>query len=107
MAQSIMRPRLDVFITDQNRRDEPPLPAAVDGRELRTSDKRSRMPDATLTNCIRGLSAVFIFGGDIKPADDPNYLGGLDIDLCVTLSGTRQGRCRAMSAYWRARPFTR
>ncbi len=35
------------------------------------------MPDQALTNCVSSLSAVFILGGDIRPAEDPGYLGGL------------------------------
>jgi hypothetical protein len=35
------------------------------------------MSDDALIYCVKGLSAVFIFGGDIKRADDPSELGGL------------------------------
>ena len=35
------------------------------------------MPDKILTDCVMELTAILIFGGDIEPADDPEYLGGL------------------------------
>lgn len=35
------------------------------------------MRDAVLINRVSALSAVFIFGGDIKPAENPEHLGGL------------------------------
>jgi hypothetical protein len=56
------------------------------------------MPDTALTNCVRGLSAVFIFGGDIKPADDPNHLGGLGYRSLHDLEGDKTG---AMPSYVR------
>ena len=35
------------------------------------------MADEALANCVRNLSAVFIFGGDIIRAEEPEHLGGL------------------------------
>jgi DUF218 domain len=35
------------------------------------------MADEALANCINNLSAVFIFGGDIKRAEDAKHLGGI------------------------------
>jgi hypothetical protein len=39
--------------------------------------QEEQMPDTAMPNCAKTLSAVFIFGGDIMPADNPGYLGGL------------------------------
>jgi hypothetical protein len=49
------------------------------------------MSDAALTNSVRGLSAVFIFGGDIKSAEDPNHLGGLGYRSLRDLEGDKTG----------------
>ena len=35
------------------------------------------MADAVLASCVATLSAVFIFGGDIRRAENPGHLGGL------------------------------
>jgi len=35
------------------------------------------MADEALASCVATLSAVFIFGGDIMRAEDPEHLGGL------------------------------
>ena len=35
------------------------------------------MADEVLASCVATLSAVFIFGGDIRRAENPGHLGGL------------------------------
>jgi hypothetical protein len=68
------------------------------------------MPDEALTNCVKGLSAVFIFGGDIKRAENPNHLGGLGYRSLRDLEGDKTGpmpsyvRVLAAAALYRINP---
>jgi uncharacterized SAM-binding protein YcdF (DUF218 family) len=68
------------------------------------------MSDEALTCCVKGLSAVFIFGGDIKRADDSSGLGGLGYRSLRGLEGDKIGpmpsyeRVLAGAALYRINP---
>jgi hypothetical protein len=56
------------------------------------------MADEALASCVATLSAVFIFGGDITPAQDGEHLGGLD---WRSLRGLERDKTGPMPSYER------
>lgn len=59
--------------------------------------KETTMSDKTLIDRVQKLKAVFILGGDIIPAKDPNHLGLGWRSLC----GTEKDKTGAMPSYER------
>jgi len=60
----------------------------------------ARMADETLTSCLATLSAVFILGGDITPAQNREHLGGLG---WRSLEGLEKDKTGPMPSYERVR----
>jgi hypothetical protein len=58
------------------------------------------MADETLTSCLATLSAVFILGGDITPAQNREHLGGLG---WRSLEGLEKDKTGPMPSYERVR----